>query len=92
MDEPTSALDTRARRQLMAILKDFRHTKIFTSHDLDMVLELCERTIILHEGEIKADGPTVDIFRNEVLLAGCSLEKPLSMQNCAACGSRKPAA
>ena len=89
MDEPTSALDPFARRQLMALLRDFRHTKIFTSHDLDMVLELCERTIVLHEGEIRADGPTGEIFSNDSLLAECCLEKPFSMQNCASCGRRK---
>lgn len=92
MDEPTSGLDPFARRQLMALLKDFRHTKIFTSHDLDMVLELCERTIVLHEGVVRADGPTREIFGNDTLLAGCCLEKPLSMQNCPACGTRKSCA
>jgi cobalt/nickel transport system ATP-binding protein len=86
MDEPTSGLDPYARRQLMELLKEFHHTKIFTSHDLDMVLELCERTIILHEGLIKADGPTVEIFRNDELLKDCRLEKPLSMQGCPVCG------
>ncbi len=86
MDEPTSGLDPFARRQLMALLKDFHHTRIFTSHDLDMVLELCERTIVLHEGEIRADGPTYDIFRDEPLLAACRLEKPFSMQGCPVCG------
>jgi cobalt/nickel transport system ATP-binding protein len=85
MDEPTSGLDPRARRQLMALLADFRHTKIFTSHDLDMVLELCNRTIILHRGEVRADGPTRDIFRDEELLAQCHLERPLSMQGCPVC-------
>lgn len=89
MDEPTSALDPFARRQLMALLKDFKHTKIFTSHDLDMVLELCERTIILHEGTVRADGPTRDIFSDDALLAECCLERPLTMQNCSACGSKK---
>ena len=89
MDEPTSGLDPFARRQLMALLKDFRHTKIFTSHDLDMVLELCERTIVLHEGAVRADGPTREIFSNAPLLAECCLEMPLSMQNCSACGSQK---
>lgn len=88
MDEPTSGLDPFARRQLMGLLRDFHHTKIFTSHDLDMVLELCERTIVLHEGEIKADGPTREIFGNSVLLAQCRLEQPLSMQGCPACGKR----
>jgi cobalt/nickel transport system ATP-binding protein len=85
MDEPTSGLDPFARRQLMELLKKFHHTKIFTSHDLDMVLELCERTIILHEGLIMADGPTGEIFGNEELLAACRLEKPLSMQGCQLC-------
>lgn len=86
MDEPTSGLDPFARRQLMHLLREFQHTKIFASHDLDMVLALCERTIILHEGEIMADGPTCDIFQNEALLAACRLEKPLSMQGCPLCG------
>ncbi len=86
MDEPTSGLDPFARRQLMALLKDFHHTRIFTSHDLDMVLELCERTIVLHGGEVRADGPTLDIFRDETLLAACRLEKPFVMQGCPVCG------
>lgn len=85
LDEPTSGLDSFARRQLMGLLRKFCHTKIFTSHDLDMVLELCERTIVLHEGLIMADGPTMDIFGNDELLAACRLEKPLSMQGCPVC-------
>jgi cobalt/nickel transport system ATP-binding protein len=88
MDEPTDGLDPHARRQLMALLKDFSHTRIFTSHDLDMVLELCSRVIILHEGEVRADGPALEIFRNDELLALCRLEKPLSMQGCPVCGGR----
>lgn len=89
MDEPTAGLDPYARRQLVGLLREFRHTKIFTSHDLDMVLELCERTIVLSEGEVAADGPTREIFRDAALLAACRLEKPLSMQGCPVCG-RKP--
>lgn len=88
MDEPTSGLDPFARRQLMGLLKNFHHTRIFTSHDLDMVLELCERTIVLHEGEVRADGPTLDIFRDEALLAACRLEKPFAMQGCPVCGGK----
>jgi cobalt/nickel transport system ATP-binding protein len=87
MDEPTSGLDPCARRQLMGLLREFRHTRIFTSHDLDMVLDLCERTIVLHEGEVKADGPTIEIFRDDALLARCRLERPLSMQGCPVCSS-----
>ena len=85
LDEPSSGLDPRARRQLIALLRDFHHTRIVTSHDLDMVLELCERTIVLHQGTVMADGPTLEIFRDEALLAACHLEKPFSMQGCPVC-------
>ena len=86
MDEPTSGLDPHARRQLMGLLREFSHTKIFTSHDLDMVLDLCDRAIVLHEGGVAADGPTVEIFSDNDLLARCRLEKPLSLQGCPICG------
>jgi cobalt/nickel transport system ATP-binding protein len=89
MDEPTSGLDPYARRQLLGLLKDFRHTRIFTSHDLDMVLELCERTIVLHQGAVRADGPTREIFSDDALLAACRLEKPFAMQGCPVCGGTR---
>lgn len=88
MDEPTDGLDPCARRTLIALLKEFRHTRIITSHDLDMVLELCQRAIVLHEGRVMADGPVLDIFRDEELLAACRLEPPLSLQGCPVCGGR----
>jgi len=85
LDEPTSGLDPHARRQLIALLKAFHHTRITTSHDLDMVLELCDRTIVLHDGRVMADGPTLEIFGNEELLKTCRLEKPFAMQGCPIC-------
>ena len=86
MDEPTSGLDPQARRQLINLLSTFKHSKIFASHDLDMVMDLCERTIILHDGKIKADGPTREIFQDENLLAESHLEKPFRLQGCPICG------
>ena len=86
MDEPTSGLDPQARRQLIEMLKTFKHSKIIATHDLDMVMDLCERTIVVDEGRIKADGPTNEIFNNEKLLHESHLEKPLRLQGCPACG------
>lgn len=82
LDEPTSNLDPRARRHLIDLLRTFTHTKIIASHDLDLVLGLCERTIVLHQGRIMADGPTREIFCNDSLLEESHLERPLSMQQC----------
>ncbi len=88
MDEPSANLDPRARRRLIALLKTFEHTKIIATHDLDMAMELCQRTIVLHQGMITADGPTIGIFQDDALLADSGLEKPLGIQNCPRCGNR----
>ncbi|MBA4369592.1 MAG: cobalt ABC transporter ATP-binding protein [Desulfobacterium sp.] len=85
MDEPSSNLDPLARRRLIGLLKGFHHTKIIATHDLDMALELCERTIVIHDGRLTADSRTLDLFQNESLLAESGLEKPISMQGCHVC-------
>lgn len=89
MDEPTSALDPKSRRRVMNLLKSFDHTKIITSHDLDMVLEVCSRVIVIKEGEIAADGAAGEILSNGPLLDNCGLELPLSLQKCPKCNSSK---
>ncbi|MBF0228658.1 MAG: ABC transporter ATP-binding protein [Desulfamplus sp.] len=80
MDEPSSNLDPASRRRLINLLKTFTHTKIIATHDLDMALEICERTIVLNKGGIIADGNTKELFHNEKLLLESGLEKPLTMQ------------
>lgn len=89
MDEPTSSLDPRARRRLIELLKTFKHTKVIATHDLDMAVDLCERTIVLYEGEVTADGPTLELLQDEALISRSGLEKPLKMQNCPVCGKIK---
>lgn len=86
MDEPSAALDPLARRRLINMLSGFTHTKIIASHDLDLVLDLCARTIVLSGGKVIADGPTREIFQDPELLAQGHLEKPLRMQSCPVCG------
>ncbi|GAK55686.1 cobalt ABC transporter ATPase subunit [Candidatus Vecturithrix granuli] len=79
MDEPSSNLDPKSRRNLINLLKTFTHTKIIATHDLDMVLDLCERTIILHQGQIMADGATVELFQDVGLLEESHLEQPFRL-------------
>jgi len=86
MDEPTSGLDPQARRKLMDLLGRFTHTKIIASHDLDMILRLCPRTIILHQGSVIVDGPTASVLADRELLARSGLDLPLSLQVCPVCG------
>lgn len=87
MDEPSSNLDPRARRRLIELLGTFDHTKIIATHDLDMALDLCERTIIIGKGRVLADGATAEIFADDALLASSMLERPLAMQACPVCAA-----
>lgn len=89
MDEPSAALDPKSRRRIINLLNSFEHTKIITSHDLDMILDTCQRVIVMKEGIITADGNTSEILHNEELLDRCGLEIPLSFQNCPVCGAKK---
>lgn len=86
LDEPTTGLDSFGRRKLIGILKNFEHTRIIATHDLNLVLELCERVILLHEGSIAADGPTKNILGNTELLERCRLEPPTFTGVCPYCG------
>lgn len=85
LDEPGTGLDPRGRRLLIGLLASFKHTKILATHDLDMAMDLCERTIVLHNGRIAADGPTITIFKNDKLLQKSHLERPLRLQGCPIC-------
>jgi cobalt/nickel transport system ATP-binding protein len=80
MDEPGSSLDPKSRRSLINLLKAFRHTKIIASHDLDFILDVCERCIVIKEGMIAADGPAVALLSDRKLLEENNLELPLSLQ------------
>ncbi|MPM12931.1 Energy-coupling factor transporter ATP-binding protein EcfA2 [bioreactor metagenome] len=81
MDEPTIALDPRNRRNLINILNEFEHLKIIASHDLDMILDTCTRTILICEGRIVRDGDTKSILKDKELLEANNLELPLCLQN-----------
>ncbi len=80
MDEPSVALDPRNRRNLINILNSFEHLKIIASHDLDMILDTCARTILMADGQIIRDGATEDILSDQKLLEANGLELPLCMR------------
>ena len=79
MDEPTAALDPYNRRIIINTIRDLKQTKLITSHDLDMILDTCERVILLSDGKIVADGRADDILRNRELLEANRMELPFCL-------------
>ncbi len=86
LDEPTAGLDPRARRRVMGLLESFSHTRLITSHDLDMILALCPRVVILRDGVVAADGPSRELLADAELMEACGLEVPASLRPCPRCG------
>ncbi|MDR0601902.1 MAG: hypothetical protein LBG42_05925, partial [Treponema sp.] len=80
LDEPTAALDPRARKNLIALLKNRSGSTIIASHDLDMALELADRVIFLHQGRVAADCPVPGLLMDEGFLQTIGLELPLGVQ------------
>jgi len=74
--EPTSDLDPRGRREFKALLRELPATKIIATHDLELAVELCPRTIILDRGEVIADGRTMALLADEALMLAHGLERP----------------
>jgi len=79
MDEPTSALDPYNRRIVINTIRGLKQTKLIASHDLDMILDSCERVILLDNGRIVADGPADIILRDRKLLEAHRMELPLCL-------------
>lgn len=82
MDEPTTSLDPCNRRKVIRTIGTLPQTILIASHDLDMILDTCQRVILLSQGTIAADGPADVILRDRELLENNQLELPLCLSGC----------
>ena len=80
MDEPSTALDPVNRRTVINTINRLPQTKLIASHDLDMILDTCQRVILLSHGTIVADGDAEAILRNKQLLEANRMELPFCLQ------------
>jgi len=79
LDEPNSNLDPASRRHLINLLKSLKVTKVLATHDLEMVLELCSKVVLLDKGKVIDEGETKEILSDKLLLEPHGLEIPLSL-------------
>ena len=80
MDEPSTALDPVNRRTVINTINALPQTKLIASHDLDMILDTCQRVILLSHGRIVADGSAETILRDQALLEANRMELPFCLQ------------
>ena len=80
MDEPSTALDPVNRRTVINTINRLPQTKLIASHDLDMILDTCQRVVLLSHGSIVADGDAEAILRDKALLEANRMELPFCLQ------------
>lgn len=76
MDEPSAALDPGNRRRVINTLNTLPQTKLIASHDLDMILETCDKVLLLSGGKLLQWGDCAQILRDKALLESAGLELP----------------
>src|SRR5262249_10652641 len=80
LDEPSMFLAARGRRDLIRLLHDLAGTRIIATHDLEMILETCNRVLLLDQGRLVADGPVRVLLADDALLTAHGLEVPHTLR------------
>ena len=78
-DEPSANLDIRSRRRLIRLLQASEETILIASHDLELVLEICDRVVLIDDGRIIADGNPREVMGDDKLMEAHGQEKPHSL-------------
>ena len=80
LDEPSMFLDPRGRRELLGLIRSLPGTKLIATHDLELVLDLCSRVIVLDGGKLLADGTAKQLLADPELMDRHGLEVPYRLR------------
>ena len=74
LDEPTAFLDPKARRRLIQVMATLDQTMLVATHDLTFALETCQRSLVLTDGAVFADGLSRELLFDEALMEDGGVE------------------
>ena len=78
-DEPSASLDIRSRRRLIRFLQAAGEAMFIASHDLELILEVCERVVVIDEGRLVVTGKPRQVMGDVALMERHGLERPHSL-------------
>jgi cobalt/nickel transport system ATP-binding protein len=78
-DEPSASLDMRSRRRLIRFLQASPEAILVASHDLELILEVCDRAVLMDEGRIITNDDPSRVMGDVKLMETHGLEKPHSL-------------
>ena len=83
LDEPTTGLDHREQQDMLNLIRELHaqgHTIIMVTHSMWAAATYAKRLIIVHDGQVRLDGPTREVLAAEEALAACCLRPPAVVQ------------
>jgi len=80
VDEPTTGQDMRQSQEVMNFLRNLwekeGHTIIIITHEMPIVAQYAQRTVVLGKGQVLMDAPTREVFAEPELLARTFVKPP----------------
>ena len=89
LDEPETGLDPMMQKEMVAIIKQLSKEGkkiILSSHNMELIYELCDTVYVMHGGQIIANGATQDIMKQTQIMKIAGLERPLIIKIAEAIG------
>jgi branched-chain amino acid transport system ATP-binding protein len=71
LDEPLAGVNPTLEEKLLDRIHELReegYTFLLVEHDMDVIMNNCERIIVMHQGQVLADGTSEDIQNNEQVI------------------------
>jgi len=79
LDEPLVSLDPGSRRRMLKRIENLEATRIIATHDLELVVQICHRVVLMNNGGIIESGSPGSVLSRRQLLEAHDLEVPASL-------------